>query len=548
MKEDILNGAGAAYDTLKEVGALIEENKDAIEALETIVGIQADWAQSDVNAKDFIKNKPTNLATKEDLNKAIEEINLSGYATETFVEEKIAEAELGGGEVDLSGYAQKSELPTKVSQLENDSNYLTAVPEGYVKSLSDLGITATATELNYVDGVTSDIQTQLNKKTNDFSIEIYNGTSGNPKPVKFTTVSYSTCNSENGVLIKIGMVSGHGNGSSYAFLQDAFIKVNYNGGVEVDNFKYYGASVTDSGVERQYGDIFWVIDTTNKIVDFYCLMGQYARLVMIPYKKLTYSTGGTVTQYTSCTVYSSGDKIWANNSNIALVRDIDTVISELDGKMSKSDPTGTGSLSINRKSDTTIGENSVAIGLDTTSSGQGSYAEGIGTKSTSSASHAEGFYTEASGSHAHAEGHSTIASGVYSHAEGDQTTASGFSSHAEGWGTIAASEYQHVQGKYNVADTAARYAHIVGGGNSDTSPANIHTISWGGDAWFKKDVYVGGSSKDNATRLARMSDLNRTGAVNVADTNYTTLMARGTSLNSVETNPAVNGAIAWTYE
>ena len=48
-----------------------------------------------------------------------------GYATEEYVKNKIAEAELGGEEVDLSGYAQKSELPTKVSQLENDSGYLT---------------------------------------------------------------------------------------------------------------------------------------------------------------------------------------------------------------------------------------------------------------------------------------------------------------------------------------------------------------------------------------------------------------------------------------
>jgi hypothetical protein len=90
------------------------------------------------------------LATKEDLNKAIEEIDLSGYATETFVEEKIAEAELNKGEIDLSDYALKTELPTKTSQLENDSNYLTAVPEGYVKSLSDLGITASAEELNSI--------------------------------------------------------------------------------------------------------------------------------------------------------------------------------------------------------------------------------------------------------------------------------------------------------------------------------------------------------------------------------------------------------------
>lgn len=52
-------------------------------------------------------------------------VDLTGYATEEFVKNKIAEAELGGEEVDLSGYAQKSELPTKVSELENDAGYLT---------------------------------------------------------------------------------------------------------------------------------------------------------------------------------------------------------------------------------------------------------------------------------------------------------------------------------------------------------------------------------------------------------------------------------------
>ena len=42
--------------------------------------------------------------------------------------------------------------------------------------------------------------------------------------------------------------------------------------------------------------------------------------------------------------------------------------------------------------------------------------------------------------------------------------------------------------------------------------------------------------------------INRSSAVNTANTSYTTLMARGESLNSTETTPAVNGAIAWTYE
>lgn len=36
VKSDLLNGAGAAYDTLKELGGLIDENKDAIDALEEI--------------------------------------------------------------------------------------------------------------------------------------------------------------------------------------------------------------------------------------------------------------------------------------------------------------------------------------------------------------------------------------------------------------------------------------------------------------------------------------------------------------------------------
>lgn len=42
--------------------------------------------------------------------------------------------------------------------------------------------------------------------------------------------------------------------------------------------------------------------------------------------------------------------------------------------------------------------------------------------------------------------------------------------------------------------------------------------------------------------------INRTTSVAAADTSYTTLMARGMSLNNAETNPAVNGAIAWTYK
>lgn len=42
VKNDLLNGAGGAYDTLKELGDLIEDNKDAIDALEDIAAGKAD--------------------------------------------------------------------------------------------------------------------------------------------------------------------------------------------------------------------------------------------------------------------------------------------------------------------------------------------------------------------------------------------------------------------------------------------------------------------------------------------------------------------------
>lgn len=42
VKNDLLNGAGGAYDTLKELGDLIDDNKDAIDALEDIASGKAD--------------------------------------------------------------------------------------------------------------------------------------------------------------------------------------------------------------------------------------------------------------------------------------------------------------------------------------------------------------------------------------------------------------------------------------------------------------------------------------------------------------------------
>ena len=83
------------------------------------------------------------------------------------------------------------------------------------------------------------------------------------------------------------------------------------------------------------------------------------------------------------------------------------------------------------------------------------------------------------------------ASGNNSHAEGYGSSATGNAAHAEGTGTIATADCQHVQGKYNIEDTEGVYAHIVGWGTSDSSRANIHTITTTGDGWFAGKVSAG---------------------------------------------------------
>ena len=46
-------------------------------------------------------------------------------ATQEYVDEQIANIEVSGGDIDLSDYALKEELPTKTSELENDSGFIT---------------------------------------------------------------------------------------------------------------------------------------------------------------------------------------------------------------------------------------------------------------------------------------------------------------------------------------------------------------------------------------------------------------------------------------
>lgn len=178
------------------------------------------------------------------------------------------------------------------------------------------------------------------------------------------------------------------------------------------------------------------------------------------------------------------------------------------GHMTAENPSGTGSFSMNRAPNTTVGSRSVAVGMDTEASGIASFAEGSRTIASSGCSHAEGNGSTATGQYSHAEGAGTVASGHVSHAEGSSTEARGKMSHAEGSGTLATPDYQHVQGKFNVEDRSGQFADIVGWGPNNSSKKNIEATTVEGDKRMKGDVYVGcNDDSTGGTKLATVAEL-----------------------------------------
>ena len=150
----------------------------------------------DVN-KNYVDTQLATKANKSDIP------SLNGYATETYVQNKIAEAALSGGEVDLSGYATKDDLnvkadksaiPTKVSQLTNDKGYLT--------SHQDISGKADKT---YVD-------TELAKKANSSHTHSYNDLTDKPTIPSISNLATKT-ELTNGLATKADKTELHSHGN-----------------------------------------------------------------------------------------------------------------------------------------------------------------------------------------------------------------------------------------------------------------------------------------------------------------------------------------------
>ena len=207
-----------------------------------------------------------------------------------------------------------------------------------------------------------------------------------------------------------------------------------------------------------------------------------------------------------------------------------------DTYLTKIDPNGTGSLSLNRKSNSTIGTNSVALGINSTASGQYSMAEGEGTSATGKAAHAEGCNTKASGTYSHAEGNNTTAQGLYSHAEGYNTkvtqvttatpmltesTNAGYYGHAEGYGTLSHGLASHAEGNGTSAKGVASHSE---GLSTTASGANSHAEGnhgiASGVASHVEGGYLNSKGEDPIYNTASGDSSHAEGASTTASGNY----------------------------
>lgn len=132
VKNDLLNGAGSAYDTLKELGDLITVNKDAIDVLEDVAAGKANASHS--HAISDITNLQTTLDSKQ--------TNVTGGASTI----------------------TSSNLTTNRALISNGSGKVAVSA-------------VTSTELGYLDGASSNIQTQLDGKAASGHTHSYAGSS-----------------------------------------------------------------------------------------------------------------------------------------------------------------------------------------------------------------------------------------------------------------------------------------------------------------------------------------------------------------------------------
>ena len=198
-----------------------------------------------------------------------------------------------------------------------------------------------------------------------------------------------------------------------------------------------------------------------------------------------------------------------------LVSKIETLTAIDDTKVDKENPVMTGTtLSFARKSGSTVGANSISMGVESRATGDNTVAIGYNAQASGKESTAIGTSNTASGDYSVALGRSCTASNEYSFATGCWTSNNGIASTtlgngsyiSQGWGAMSSGILtkakglgQHVFGINNIEDPAtvsnysdkSTYLMIVGNGDTGGNKSNAYTLDWGGNGWFAGKLTVG---------------------------------------------------------
>lgn len=207
-----------------------------------------------------------------------------------------------------------------------------------------------------------------------------------------------------------------------------------------------------------------------------------------------------------------------------------TAQSTADSKMDKTNPTGTGSFSMNRQNDSAVGKNSIAIGPGTVAPNRNLFVSGKYNKYNenvynyyrkatvySTLSYNQSYFSDSFEFDAIAGKFSLVNPklGYASNNVGKFTFRSSNINTTNSeiyYITERIDSYNFKYATYGITPMTnenSDYIHIVGNGAADTHRSNAHTLDWDGNAWYQGEVYVGGTAQDdeNAVKLAKVTDI-----------------------------------------
>ena len=481
--------------------------------------IQADYAQNDTTAHDYIKNKPNlGTASEKDYTSNVRPNNfdlVESHAVYSAINSALSSIYVPRGDLSCAELTADLLIPANV---------------GNVYTMSDSGTTSAL----FINGAGHPIAVNDNVGIIRAGADsIMFNLMGNA----FDLHDYQTKELETPLTIdgtEETTVEG-----ALGELNDSKVSYKYNGEMGAKNLIPYpylatsctigGMTITDNGdgtltvdgtattdlyfnlSNQDFGDValtdprsqYVLTDGFAHTSQFY--VGYNAKNKITSLNILTGVIADNVTVYPMIRLASDTDSTWQPyaKTNYELTQDVNNLPIR--------SGTGNKSAIIGDSNNTVTSAYGFAGGSGSTSTGNSAVAIGIGARATGSASFAEGQSTNANAFASHAEGYHTSANGSYSHSQGMQTSASGMS--------------QTVIGKYNVLQGQAGYisptdyALIIGNGEANNR-SNALAVQWDGTVVMQdgstmksaKTVYyvsTSGNDNNNGTQSSPLATVDK---------------------------------------